>query len=124
LGYSFDAIFFIFCDGLDSVFLLFGNGFDDFFFFLGDSFYDIFSVSLKNIFDLREVSFDNLSHTAEVLQQCGNFLLQCCTEDICDFRLHQPDYALNFFLVRCILSYKGALEFHDGLNNELKLIDF
>jgi hypothetical protein len=113
LSYSFDTIFLIFDDGLDGIFFLFG-----------DSLNDVFFMGLKDIFDLREVGLDNLSHSAEVFKQRGNFLLQCCAEDIDDFRLHRSDDALNFFLVRCVLSYEGALEFHNCFNDELKLIDF
>ena len=51
-------------------------------------------------------------------------MLQGCTEDTRDFRLHRPDDALNFFLIVGVLNNEGALEFHDCLNNELELINF
>jgi hypothetical protein len=105
------------------VFLL-SYSLDDFFLLFGDSFDDIFFVRLKNIFDLCEVGFDYLSHSAEVLKQCRNFLLQCCSENIGDFRLHRSDDALNFFLVGGVLCNEGALEFHNSLNDELELINF
>jgi len=91
---------------------------------LGDSFDDIFFVFLKNIFDLGEVGFDDVSHSAEILEQGRNFLLQGCTEDSRDFRLHRPDHALDFFLIVGVLRYEGALDFHNSLNDDLELIDF
>ena len=91
---------------------------------LGDSFDDIFFVFLKNIFDLGQVGFDDVSQSAEALKQGGNFLLQGCTEDTRDFRLHRLYDALDFLLVLGVLRYEGALEFHYGLNNELELINF
>jgi hypothetical protein len=78
----------------------------------------------KNVFNLGEVSFDDVSHSAEFLKQGRNFLLQGCTEDTCDFRFHRPYDALDFFLVIGILSYEGALEFQNSLNDDLELIDF
>jgi hypothetical protein len=104
--------------------LLLGNSLDGIFLFFGDSFDDIFFVGLKYIFDLREVGFNNLSHPAEALKQRGNFLLQGCTEDTRDIWLHHPDDALDFFLVRGVLRYEGALELHNCLNDELELINF
>jgi hypothetical protein len=109
---------------LSDNFLFLGDGLDDFFLLFRDSFDDIFFMALKNIFNLREVGFDYLSHSAEVLKQRGNFLLQCCAEDARDLRLHRSDDHLDFFLVRGILSYEGALEFHNSFDNELELIDF
>ncbi len=97
---------------------------DGLFFLFCDSFDNIFFVALKNIFDLWEVSFDNVCHSAEILKQCGNFLLQGSPKDTCDFRLHRSNDTLDFFLIRGILSYEGALEFHNSLNDELKLVDF
>jgi hypothetical protein len=104
--------------------LLLGNSLDSIFLLFCDSFDDIFFVGLKYIFYLREVGFDNLCHSAEALKQRGNFLLQCCTEDACDIWLHHPDDALDFFLIRGVLRYEGALEFHNSLNDELELINF
>jgi hypothetical protein len=101
LSYSFDSIPFLFCDTFD----------------------DIFFVGLEYIFDLREVGFDNLCHSTEALKQRGNFLLQCYTEDTRDIWLHHPDDALDFFLVRGVLLYEGAIEFHNSLNDELDLIN-
>jgi hypothetical protein len=92
--------------------------------FLGDSLDDILSLFFKNVFNLGEASFDDVSHSAEFLKQGRNFLLQGCTEDTCDFRLHRPYDAFDFFLVIGILSYEDALEFHNSLNDDLELIDF
>jgi hypothetical protein len=91
---------------------------------LGDSLDDIFFMFFKNVFNLGEVGFYNVSHSAEVLKQGRNFLLQSCTEYIRDFRFHRPDDTLDFFLVTGVLRYEGALEFHYRLNNELELINF
>jgi hypothetical protein len=91
---------------------------------LGNNLDDILFMFFKNIFYLGEVCFDDVSHSAEVLEQGGNFLLQGCTEDSRDFRLHRPDHALDFFLIVGVLRYEGALEFHNSLNDDLELIDF
>jgi hypothetical protein len=109
---------------LSDNFLFLGDGLDDFFLLFSNSFNDIFFVRLKNIFNLREVGFDYLSHSTEVLKQCGNFLLQCCSEDIRDLRLHRSDDHFNFFLVGGVLRYEGTLEFHNSLNDKLELINF
>ena len=91
---------------------------------LRDSLDGILFIFFKNVFNLEEVGFDDICHSAKVLEQGGNFLLQGCTEDTRDFRLHRPDDALNFFLIVGVLNNEGALEFHDCLNNELELINF
>ena len=85
--------------------LLLGERLDSNFFFFGDSFDYFFFVCLKNIFDLREVSFDYVSHSAKVLKQCGNFLLQGNAKDACDFRLYRPNDTLDFFLIGGFLSH-------------------
>ena len=98
-------------DGLDDLFLLFGDSFDNFFFLI-----------LKNIFDFWKVGFDYLSHSAQVLKQRGNLLLQGWSEEIRDFWLHLCNDALDLFLTVsfvCFVWYKAALEFHNSLNYEL-----
>jgi hypothetical protein len=91
---------------------------------LSDSLDDILFIFFKNIFNLGEVGFDDIGHSAEVLEQGGNFLLKGYTEDSRDFRLHRPYDALDFLLVIGILCYEGALEFHNSLNDDLELINF
>jgi hypothetical protein len=104
--------------------LFLSKSFDGVFLLFGDSLDDVFFVGLKNIFDLWEVGFDDLSHSAEALKECGNLFLQGWTKDIWYFRLHRPYDTLDVFLVSGVLSYETALEFHYGLNDELKLINF
>jgi len=77
--------------------------------FLSDCLDDLFFVGLKNIFDLSKVGFDNVCHSAEVLKQRRNFLLQSRAKGTSDIRVHHSDHALNFFLVRGILRYQCAL---------------
>ena len=90
----------------------------------GDSLDDILFIFFKNVLNLGEVGFDDIGHSAEALKQRGNFLLQGWTKDTHDFRLHRPNDTLDFFLVVGILSYEGALEFHDSLKDDLELINF
>ena len=90
----------------------------------GDSLDDILFIFFKNVLNLGEVGFDDIGHSAEALEQRGNFLLQGWTKDTHDFRLHRPNDTLDFFLVVGILSYEGALEFHDSLKDDLELINF
>jgi hypothetical protein len=81
-------------------------------------------VLLKDFFNLRKVSLDDVCHVSEVFEEVGDFFFELAAKGLLYFRLHWIDELLDFVLIRTILRYEGALELHDCLHYELKLVNF